>query len=314
LSSCRERGVLCSRWGTPSPAGRPRNTREGNLRRMPGDRPMRRLRDPVRRTVRRLGWDVGAGTRRLSARTWPGAGGRTDSQRRPKQQGNRDPVTLPRPTCRWFCCRTMGRCSSDATSRAVRPAAVLADWSRRSSAPMSDLPDAVWVCAPPPTRTRCGWRARPPGVQRHPGARAAAPRPGRAHLSGAPGFHCSAAPGRGRPPGSWPAMSRTERCCGDSCTAWRWDRVAAVIDQQLRARSSSRKLADLAREMVQQAQRERVAALAIDDARGRVAEQALQAGPNRAGPTYRGPGPSPRGPGRTGASRRPERLSEGWPW
>jgi len=94
--------------------------------------------------------------------------------------------------------------------------------------------------------------------------------------------------------------------------------------QQLRARarSSSRKLADLAREVVQQAQRERVAALAIDDARGRVAEaraqaakQAVQAGPNRgAGPTYRGPGPSPRRPGRTGASRRPERLSEGWPW
>ena len=34
-----------------------------------------------------------------------------------------------------------------------------------------------------------------------------------------------------RPPGPWPAMSRTEPCCGDSCTAWRWDRVAAVIDQ-----------------------------------------------------------------------------------
>ena len=89
-----------------------------------------------------------------------------------------------------------------------------------------------------------------------------------------------------------------------------------------RARSSSRKLADLAREVAQEAQRERVAALAMDDARGRVAEaraqaaeQALQAGPNRgAGPTYRGPGPSPRRPGRTGASRRPERLSEGWPW
>ena len=74
--------------------------------------------------------------------------------------------------------------------------------------------------------------------------------------------------------------------------------------QQLRtrARSSSRKLADLAREVVaQEAQRERVAALAMDDARGRVAEaraqaaeQAVQAGPNRAGPTYRGPGPSPR--------------------
>jgi len=90
-----------------------------------------------------------------------------------------------------------------------------------------------------------------------------------------------------------------------------------------RARSSSRKLADLVREVVvQEAQRERVAALAMDDARGRVAEaraqaaeQALQAGPNRGtGPTCRGPGPSPRRPGRTGASRRPERLSGGWPW
>ena len=94
--------------------------------------------------------------------------------------------------------------------------------------------------------------------------------------------------------------------------------------QQLRtrARSSSRKLADLAREVVaQEAQRERVAALAMDDARGRVAEaraqaaeQALQAGPNRAGPTYCGPGPSPRRPGRTGASRRTERLAGSWPW
>jgi hypothetical protein len=95
--------------------------------------------------------------------------------------------------------------------------------------------------------------------------------------------------------------------------------------QQLRTRawSSSRKLADLAREVVaQEAQRERVAALAMDDAlvrvaeaRAQAAEQALQAGPNRgAGPTYRGPGPSPRRPGRTGASRRPERLARGWPW
>ena len=44
--------------------------------------------------------------------------------------------------------------------------------------------------------------------------------------------------------------------------------------QQLRqqARSSSRKLADLAQEVVQEAQRERVAALAVDDARVRAAE------------------------------------------
>ena len=56
--------------------------------------------------------------------------------------------------------------------------------------------------------------------------------------------------------------------------------------QQLRkqARSSSRKLADLAQEIVQEAQRERIAALAVDDARvraaearAREAEQALEA-------------------------------------
>jgi len=96
----------------------------------------------------------------------------------------------------------------------------------------------------------------------------------------------------------------------------------SVQQLRARARSSSRRLADLVGEVaVQEARRERVAALAMDDARGRVAEaraqaaeQALQAGPNRAGPTYRGPGPSPRRPGRTGASRRPERLSGGWGW
>lgn len=77
---------------------------------MPGDRPMRRLRDPVRRTVRRLGWAVGAGTRRLGARTWPGAGGRMDKQRRPEQRGKRDPVTLPRPGLPVCCCCNMARC------------------------------------------------------------------------------------------------------------------------------------------------------------------------------------------------------------
>jgi hypothetical protein len=59
---------------------------------------------------------------------------------------------------------------------------------------------------------------------------------------------------------------------------------AAFQQLRKRARSSSRKLADLAQEVVQEAQRERIAALAIDDARvraaetrAREAEQALQA-------------------------------------
>jgi signal transduction protein with GAF and PtsI domain len=59
---------------------------------------------------------------------------------------------------------------------------------------------------------------------------------------------------------------------------------AAFQRLRARARSSSRKLADLAQEVVQAAQRERVAALAVDDARvraaegrARAAEQALQA-------------------------------------
>jgi GAF domain-containing protein len=60
---------------------------------------------------------------------------------------------------------------------------------------------------------------------------------------------------------------------------------AAFQQLRKRARSSSRKLADLAQEVVQEAQRERVAALAVDDvrvrvaeARAREAEQALVAG------------------------------------
>jgi hypothetical protein len=59
---------------------------------------------------------------------------------------------------------------------------------------------------------------------------------------------------------------------------------AAFQQLRKRARSSSRKLADLAQEVVQEAQRERIAALAVDDARvraaearAREAEQALQA-------------------------------------
>ena len=59
---------------------------------------------------------------------------------------------------------------------------------------------------------------------------------------------------------------------------------AAFQQLRARARASSRKLADLAQEVVQEAQRERIAAMAIDDARvraaearAREAEQALQA-------------------------------------
>jgi hypothetical protein len=59
---------------------------------------------------------------------------------------------------------------------------------------------------------------------------------------------------------------------------------AAFQQLRKRARASSRKLADLAQEVVQDAQRKRVAALAVDDvrvraaeARAQQAEQALQA-------------------------------------
>jgi hypothetical protein len=47
---------------------------------------------------------------------------------------------------------------------------------------------------------------------------------------------------------------------------------AAFQQLRKRARSSSRKVADLAREVVQEAQRERIAALAVEDARVRAAE------------------------------------------
>jgi ANTAR domain len=69
-----------------------------------------------------------------------------------------------------------------------------------------------------------------------------------------------------------------------AATTWGVSPDAAFQQLRTRARSSSRKLADLAQEVVQAAQRERVAALAVDDARvraaearARAAEQALQA-------------------------------------
>jgi hypothetical protein len=291
---------------------------------MPGDRPMRRLRDPVRRTVRRLGWDVGAGTRRLGARTRPGAGGRTDSQRRPKQQENRDPVTLPRP--RPADGSAVAPWAGVVRARRVGPHDQPRRWRTGHGAHRRQC-----RTSPTPSGMRAATDEDPAVVGEHdhkvfsatlePEPRLLDQAEPASQERQLPPFGCAWS---SRPPGPWPAMSRTEPCCGDSCTAWRWDRVAAVIDQQLRARarSSSRKLADLVREVVvQEAQRERVAVLAMDDARGRVAEaraqaaeQALQAGPNRAGPTCRGPGPSPRRPGRTEASRRPERLGGGWRW
>jgi hypothetical protein len=51
---------------------------------------------------------------------------------------------------------------------------------------------------------------------------------------------------------------------------------AAFQQLRKRARSSSRKVADLAQEVVQEAQRERLAALAVDDARVRAAEARAQ--------------------------------------
>src|SRR5215207_3726760 len=115
---------------------------------MPGDPPMRRLRDPVRRTVRRLGWAVGAGTRRLGARTWPGAGGRTDSQAQPEKRGKRDPMTLPRPDPPIVLLSHRGPVSfgrdEDGRRTASRGAGGLVT---ALTGLMSDLPDAVWVCA-----------------------------------------------------------------------------------------------------------------------------------------------------------------------
>jgi hypothetical protein len=196
-------------------------------------------------------------------------------------------------------------------------------WSRPSSAPMPDLPDAVGYA-------RC--HRRDPAVVGEQTTRCSAspwsPSRGSSTRPSPPlrsaSFHRSAAPGRGRPPGPGLLCRGPSRARGDSCTAGRWDRVAGVIDQQLRARarSSSRKLADLVGEVVvQEARRERVAALVMDDARVRVAEaraqaakQAVQAGPNRADPTYRGPTTEPKTSWPHGASRRTERLAGGWRW
>ena len=75
---------------------------------------------------------------------------------------------------------------------------------------------------------------------------------------------------------------------------------------RMRARSSSRKLADVALEVVQDAQRERIAARVLEDARvraaetrAREAEQALEATRTGLAPTPSGPGS---GPGRSGCA------------
>jgi signal transduction protein with GAF and PtsI domain len=86
---------------------------------------------------------------------------------------------------------------------------------------------------------------------------------------------------------------------------------AAFQQLRARARAASRKLADLAHEVVQEAQRERVAALAVDDARGpggRGAGARGRAGPagrpDPADPPRRRPGPGPGRPRRPRAGRR----------
>jgi signal transduction protein with GAF and PtsI domain len=63
-----------------------------------------------------------------------------------------------------------------------------------------------------------------------------------------------------------------EQAKGVLAATWGVSPEAAFQQLRKRARSSSRKVADLAREVVQEAQRERVAALAVDDARVRAAE------------------------------------------
>jgi signal transduction protein with GAF and PtsI domain len=75
-----------------------------------------------------------------------------------------------------------------------------------------------------------------------------------------------------------------EQAKGVLVATWGVSPEAAFQQLRKQARSSSRKAADLAQEIVQEAQRERVAALAVDDARvraaearARAAEQALQA-------------------------------------
>jgi hypothetical protein len=140
---------------------------------------------------------------------------------------------------------------------------------------MSDLPDAVWVCAAATDEDPAVVGEHDHqvfGVTLEPEPRLLGQAEPASQERQLPPFGCA-----------WSRSTARALACDvedravlrDSCTAWRWDRVAAVIDQQLRARarSSSRKLTDLVREVVvQEAQRERVAALAMDDARGRVAE------------------------------------------
>jgi GAF domain-containing protein len=63
-----------------------------------------------------------------------------------------------------------------------------------------------------------------------------------------------------------------EQAKGVLAATWGVDPDQAFQQLRKQARSSSRKLADLAQEVVQEAQRERIAALAVDDARVRAAE------------------------------------------
>jgi ANTAR domain len=319
---------------------------------MPGDRPMRRLRDPVRRTVRRLGWAVGAGTRRLGARTWPGAGGRTDSQPRPKQQGNRDPVTLPHPDLPivllshpWagvVRARRVGphgqprrrRTGHGAHRRQCRTCPTPSGYARL---PPTRTP--LWLAS---TTTRCsaspwspsrGSSTRPTCVGaecagavgrtagRDAGCPCHQPRLGREELMALGAFATVAAElvrtGAELVSRIWieqakGVLAASQEVTPDEGFQQFRARARSSTEQAGRSGSGGGGAGGTTRAGRRPSHRRRPGSGGRGPSPGRRAGTASR--PEPAGPTCRGPGPSPRRPGRTGASRRPERLAGGWRW
>ena len=76
------------------------------------------------------------------------------------------------------------------------------------------------------------------------------------------------------PPGSWIWI---EQAKGVLAATQGTDPEVAFLQLRARARSSSRKVAEVAQEVVQDAQRQRLAAVALDDVRVREAEARAQA-------------------------------------